>query len=107
MFIQYADSAYSDVWLLQEGTLQTVISSGAAFYTLRDGERLSDKELYGDISRIYVIWPEGDLWRVLHRPFKQWEGIGSDLFSDKHKAFEAAYTHFENNPFSALIGGKK
>jgi len=31
----------------------------------------------------------------------------SDLFSDKHKAFEAAYTHFENNPFSALIGGKR
>lgn len=81
---------------LKGDQLRTFISAATAFYMFEPGEKYSEDKLDSDISREYVIWPEGDVWRVKYRFGPGWQDITDKRFDSENAAFCFAYNHFEN-----------
>lgn len=74
--------------------MRKFVSAATAFYFLDEGEMLGSAQIYGDESRIYVIWPVSGVWKVRYRFHKGWESISSSDFETENIAFNFAYEHF-------------
>ncbi len=77
--------------------MKTFITSATAFYTFAPGEPFSSDRLNTDINRMYVVWPEGEVWRVKYRFHRGWEEITVQRFDTENAAFCFAYDHFLNS----------
>jgi len=75
--------------------VKTFISAAAAFYMFEPGEKYSEDKLAPDINQEYVIWPEGDVWRIKYRFGPGWQEITDRRFDSQNAAFVFAYNHFE------------
>lgn len=77
--------------------MRKFISAATAFYMFEPGEKYSEDKLDPDINREYVIWPEGDVWRVKFRFGPGWKEITDKRFDTENAALNFAYDHFLKN----------
>ena len=78
------------VWYMRK-----FVSSGAAFYMLDRGEKLTKNELFHRYDPVrFVIWPRGDKWDVLERVGNEWVRLTDQLFNSENAAFVFAYDKF-------------